>query len=326
MPPIPGLRDVPYVTNKTLFNLTELPPRMVVVGAGPIGIEMAQTFALFGTHVTVLDIGEHILAREDVDAARIVEEAIVADGVHLCMGVKNMSFSHVPAQSGFSIITASFELPDGSSSSLECETLLVATGRQPNVEGLGLDVAGIEYDARFGIPVDDLMVTSNPNVYAIGDCSSKWQFTHMAGTQAMMVVENSQFEGQRKVSELVIPRCTYTSPEVAGTGMSEHDITEQGLEFDTYTSQLAHVDRAILESGDSGFCKILAKKDTGEILGATIVAENAGDIISELTLAIQSGVDLAAIGRTIHPYPTVAEAIAGCAHQYKVKNWKTKAQ
>lgn len=235
------------------------------------------------------------------------------------LGVKNISFSSVG-----NIITAAFEAADGTPSSLECEALLVATGRAPNVQGIGLEAAGIDYDLRTGIPVNDVMQTSNPDIYAIGDCSTKWQFTHMAGTQAQMVVENAVFGGNRIVSELVIPRCTYTHPEIASTGLSPHDITDKGWEFDMFKSDLAHVDRAILESGDTGFCKLLVKKDTGQILGATIVAENAGDMISEITLAIQAGVDLSTIGRTIHPYPTVAECIAGCAFQHKAKNWAKK--
>jgi len=302
--------------------------------------------------VTVLDLSEKILPREDPDAAKLVEASLLSDGTNIVCGVKGMKFSSVEGVE-WPIITASYETSDGPTS-LDCEALLVATGRQPNVNGVGLEAAGIDFDQRFGIPVSDHMVTSNPDVYAIGDCSSKWQFTHMAGNQAMMVVENAIFGGDRKVSELVIPRCTYTSPEVAGTGASEPELIEQGVEYEVkhalhlplqsyislspsprlspslslfdyqvYKAGLEHNDRAILESSNTGFCKMLVKKGTPEILGATIVAENAGDIISEMTLAIQNKVGLDQIGFTIHPYPTIAECIGGCAHQYKVKNWKT---
>lgn len=320
LPPIPGLKEVPYVTNRTLFNLTKLPPRMIVIGAGPIGIEMAQTFALFGSQVTVLDVAPKVLPREDQDAAAIVEKACREDGVSFAMGIKDLSL----AADGAGVITASFKDSDGKARQVQCETLLVATGRTPNVRDIGLEAAGIEFDPRTGIKVNDLMESSNTDIYAIGDCSSKWQFTHVAGTQAQMVVENAIFDGQRKVSEMVIPRCTFTHPEVAGTGASESELAERGIEYDVIQANLSHVDRAILESSDNGFCKLLLKKGTGQILGGTIVASAAGETISEVTLAINAGVDLATIGRTIHAYPTVAEVIAGCAQQYKMKHWKTK--
>jgi len=285
----------------------------------------AQTFANFGSQVTVLEVSPKVLPREDADAAAIVQKSLQEDGVKFILGISELRFaSSGQGDHGFSITKALFNTDADGECELDSEVLLIATGREPNVEGIGLEVAGVEYSTRFGIPVDDLMVTSNPNVYAIGDCSSKWQFTHMAGTQAQMVIDNAVFGDTKKVSDLVIPRCTYTSPEVAGTGLSEAEMKEQGIEYETFTSQLAHVDRAILESGDEGFCKIHVKKDTGVILGATIVAEAAGELISELTLAINAGVELGTIAKTIHPYPTVAEAIAGCAFQYKTRHWQTK--
>ena len=151
----------------------------------------------------------------------------------------------------------------------------------------------------------------------------RWQFTHIAGNTAMMVVENAIFGGDMKMSDVIVPRCTYTSPEVAGTGMSEDELKAKGIEYDVYMANLAGNDRAILESANVGFCKLLVRKQTPEILGGTIVAETAGEIISEISLAIKGKVGMDVIGQTIHPYPTVAECIAGCAHQYKVKNWKT---
>merc|ERR1719253_63343 len=169
------------------------------------------------------------------------------------------------------------------------------------------------------------METSNPDIYAIGDCASALQFTHLAGMQADLVIENAVFGGARTLSSLVIPRCTYTSPEVAGTGMSEQEITEKGWEFDSFMAKLEHNDRAILEGSDNGFCKLLVKRDTGKILGGTIVADHAGESISEVTLAIHAGIDIESLSRMIHPYPTVAEAIAACAFQYKAKNWKKKS-
>jgi pyruvate/2-oxoglutarate dehydrogenase complex dihydrolipoamide dehydrogenase (E3) component len=318
--PIPGLADVPYHTNQQLFNLTSLPPRMVVIGAGPIGMEMAQSFAMFGSEVTVVDLSPKVLAREDQDAAALVEKSVAADGVKFEMGIKNMKIAH-EAESArakeFPLIKVTFDDSNGVPTVLECECLLVSTGRKPNVHGIGLEEANVKFHPSFGIEVDDLMQsTTNPNVYAVGDCTTKWQFTHMAGTMAQMVVSNALFNGERKVSELVIPRCTYTTPEVAGTGISEAELIQNKIEYDTFISHLNHNDRAILEENDHGFVKILCRKGTDNILGATIVAENAGDFISEVTVAIQAGVGLGAIGRTIHPYPTQAEAIAGCGFQF----------
>jgi len=316
VPAIPGLAEVNYMTNITLFNLETLPQRMIVVGGGPIGMEMAQSFALFGSQVTVLDLSPKVLPREDERAARMVAAEAAADGVRFKLSITDLSF----AQGEDDQIVASFTNSEGEPETLNCNTLLVATGRTPNVQGIGLEAAQVEFDERRGVHVNDLMQTSNPNIYSVGDCSSQWQFTHMAGTQAQMVIDNACFGEDRKVSDLVVPRCTYTSPEVAGTGLDEHGLQEQGREYDTYTAELAGNDRSILEGG-MGFCKLLVAKDGTEILGATIVAENAGEMISEVTLAIHSGIGIDAISRMIHPYPTVAEAIGGCAFQYKSKHW-----
>jgi len=283
---------------------------MIVIGAGPIGMEMAQSFAMFGSEVTVVDLSPKVLGREDKDAAELVGKSLAADGVKFCLGITNMKISHVaesPRSKEFPVIKVSFTDSNGAEASVEGECLLVSTGRAPNVHGIGLEDANVKFDPRFGIEVDDLMQsTSNPDVYAVGDCTTKWQFTHMAGTMAQMVVSNALFNGDRKVSELIIPRCTYTTPEVAGTGLSEAELIQDKIEFDTFMSKLEHNDRAILESNDSGFVKILCKKGTDEILGASIVAENAGDLVSEVTVAIQAGVGLGAVGKTIHPYPTQA--------------------
>jgi len=321
VPPIPGLDSVPYMTNTTLFNLETLPERFVVIGGGPIGMEMAQTFALFGSHVTVVDLSPKVLPREDADAAKIVADSAAEDGVHFELSITDLNFS-MAGDDAPGVINVNFKRSDGSDFTVPCEALLVATGRTPNVHGIGLEAAGVEFCERFGVKVDDLMQTSNPDVYSVGDCSSAWQFTHMAGTQAQMVIDNACFGAEKKVSELVIPRCTYTSPEVAGTGKDENSLKKDGIKYDTYFADLAGNDRSILE-GSEGFVKMLVEKDGAKILGCTIVAEAAGEMISEVTLAIQAGVDMATIARTIHAYPTVAEGIASTAFQYKTKYWQT---
>jgi len=321
VPPIPGLDSVPYMTNTTLFNLEELPKRFVVIGGGPIGMEMAQTFALFGSKVTVCDLSPKVLPREDAQAAAIIAAEAAEDGCEFELSITDLNFS-MAGDDQPGVINVNFKRADGVEHTVPCDALLVATGRTPNVHGVGLEAAGVEFDARFGVKVDDLMQTTNPDVYSVGDCSSAWQFTHMAGTQAQMVIDNACFGAEKKVSELIIPRCTYTSPEVAGTGKDENSLKADGVEYDTYFADLAGNDRSILE-GNEGFVKMLVAKDEATILGCTIVAESAGEMISEITLAIQAGVDMATIARTIHPYPTVAEGIASCAFQFKAKHWQT---
>ena len=210
---------------------------------------------------------------------------------------------------------------------LECECLLVATGRKPEAwSGLGLEAAGVAFDAAGGVRVDDTLRTTNPNIYAVGDVCTPFQFTHVAGAMAGIVVENALFGGARRFSSLLVPWCTYTAPEVAHVGLYERDVAERGLRCDTFTTALAHNDRAILEGATDGFVKVHVRRGTDEILGATVVAEHAGEMISELTLAIQNKIGLRAVGRTIHPYPTVAEAIQGCGVAYNRTVWKKMAR
>jgi len=200
----------------------------------------------------------------------------------------------------------------------------VATGRTPNVHGLGLEAAGVRYTSEHGIEIDDLAATSNPHVYAVGDCAAGVpRFTHMAGEMAKLVVQNAVFGDEWRVSSLVVPRCVYTSPEVAGVGMSRTEADAQGVAVDAYTASLAHNDRAILdgEAGGGGFVEVLCKKGTDTIVGATAVAPHAGEMISELTLAIKARIGLEAIGRVIHPYPTASEAVMGCGLGYVRAHW-----
>ncbi|KAJ1445970.1 mercuric reductase [Pelagophyceae sp. CCMP2097] len=323
VPNIPGLKETPFTTNNNLFNLTVLPPRMVVVGGGPVGLEMAQAFACMGSKVTVLLRSNVLLPKEDADAAAIVKAALVSDGVEFVYGVSFTEVEHTPA-AGKAFPKISVVVKQGQvEKTFECEVLLVATGRKPNVQGLGLENAGVDFDLKTGVKIDDACRTSNADIYAVGDCCTPFQFTHVAGAMASAVVQNSLFGGNVKFSELLIPWCTFTEPEVAHVGLYERDFSALGLECDTYAATLAHVDRAILEGDDEGFVKIHCKKGTDEILGATIVAAHAGEMISELTLAIQAKVGLGFLGRVIHPYPTVAEAIQSCGVSYNRSQWLT---
>ncbi|MEM7479710.1 MAG: mercuric reductase [Acidobacteriota bacterium] len=305
-PPIPGLAEVGYLTNETIFSLTELPRRLVVLGGGPIGCEMAQSFARFGTEVTLLDMAPHTLIREDADAAEVVQEAMLADGVKLELGVKITAAS---ADGGSKALEWE---RDGETGRAYGDDILVAAGRAPNVDDMGLEAAGVRFNKR-GVEVDDRLRTSNSNIFAAGDVASKYQFTHAADAMARIVIQNALFFGRKKVSDLVIPWCTYTSPEIAHVGMYEQDAQEQGIEVDTLTLPLDDIDRALLDGEDEGFLRVHLKKGSDTLLGATLVAEHAGDMIGELCLATTEGIGLGKIASVIHPYPTQGEVVKKAA-------------
>ena len=307
---IPGIDKVPFYTSENIWNLTKLPKRLVFIGAGPIGCELAQAFARFGSRVTMVSNQDQFLPREDRDAALILEEQLVAEGV--CFR-KNASVERVDllspeSEDGFPLIQV---VVDGERH--ECEAVMMAVGRTPNVEGLDLETAGVEY-TQSGITVNDYLKTSNKNIYAVGDCASKYQFTHVADAMARIVLRNALFHGKSKFSELCIPWCTYTEPEIAHVGCYSRELKNQN--YQEFVKYFKEVDRAITEGETQGFVKILCKGKSDEILGATIVGKNAGDMISEISVALVNKVGLGKIAKVIHPYPTLAEAIKMCADDY----------
>ena len=312
VPPIPGLKQAPYLTNASVFNLTELPARMGVIGAGPIGIEMAQAFQRLGSRVTVLSRDSRILPREDPDAAKVVETALEKDGVTFAY---DLTFKGVESRGGKPPVTVVVEDSHGERS-LAFDALLIATGRKPNVTGLGLEAAGIEYEMRMGVTVNDRMQTTNPDVYAVGDVASKYQFTHMSDFGARLAIRNALFYGRDKFSDLLIPWATYTDPEVAHVGLYEKDLEARGIEYVTIRRAFDDVDRAIVDGETEGFVKVHIKKGKDRILGATIVGSHAGDMISEISVAMQAGMGLGKLASVIHPYPTAAEAIRQCGDTY----------
>ena len=307
--PVPGLWESGAHTNETIFSLTELPSRLAVIGGGPIGCELSQSFARFGASVSLFDNAYHILSREDGDAAAIVQKSIAADGVRILC---NSSIEKVSTDGDEKIIHYQSQ---GKNKELRVDAILVAVGRTPNIEGLDLEKAGVTAHQR-GIEIDDSLRTANKNIYAAGDVAVKYQFTHTADAAARIVIQNALFHGRKKLSSLTVPWCTYTEPEIAHVGMYEKEADDQGIETDTYVQKFDHVDRAILDGESEGFVKVHTRKGTAEILGATIVATHAGDMISELTLAITHGIGLDQIASTIHPYPTQAEAIKKVADSY----------
>ncbi len=320
-PPIDGLTETGYLTNETVFDLDALPRRLLVIGGGPIGCELAQAFARLGSQVTILDAGSHLLAREDADAAAIVERALVADGVELRQRVKILA-----ARRDGDGRTLTYEV-DGRRAECHGDRILVAAGRAANVEGLGLESAGVRF-SHAGIEVDDRFRTSNHRVFAIGDCASKYQFTHAADAQARLAVPNALFHGigGGKASDLVMPWCTYTSPEVAHVGIGARDVVESGDAVETITVPLAQVDRAVLDGDAEGFFRVHLARGSDRILGATLVSAHAGETISEITAAMSNGIGLSALGKTIHPYPTQAEAIRKAADTHRRQRLTPRAK
>lgn len=307
-PSIPGLDAVDYLTNETLFSLTELPRRLGVIGAGPLGCEMAQAFAQLGSEVFLVEAEHGILPREDRDAAEIVKKVMLRDGVKLLCCGKELEIKN---DGGIRLTVESH----GRGYDEPVDKLLVSVGRAPNVENLNLEAVGVDYDKK-GVKVNGRMQTTNPMIYAAGDICSPFQFTHTADFMARIVIQNGLFNGRKKSTSLVIPWCTYTSPEIAHVGLYEEEARKKGIEVGTFVQELRDVDRAILDGEDEGFVKVHVKKGTDKIVGATIVAGHAGDMISEITLAITHGLGLKQIGSTIHPYPTQAEAIRKLGDQY----------
>jgi pyruvate/2-oxoglutarate dehydrogenase complex dihydrolipoamide dehydrogenase (E3) component len=308
-PPIPGLKDVGYLTNETVFSLTELPRRLAIIGAGPIGCELAQSFARFGSEVFLIEAMHGVMPNEDSDASEIVKQAMLRDGIHLMCCGKNLKIEQ--GETGKRLTVDSH----GKDYDLSVDEILVGAGRAPNVEKLNLEQAGVAYD-KTGVRVNDFLQTTNRHIYAAGDVCSRYKFTHAADAMARIVLQNALFFGRKRASRLTIPWCTYTDPEVAHVGLYPHEAAKQGIQLDTYTVEQSQVDRAILEGERDGFLKLHVKKGTDKILGATLVARHAGEMISEITLAMAAGKGLATIANAIHPYPTQAEIIKKAADAY----------
>ena len=312
-PEIPGLKEAGYLTNETVFSLTELPRRLIVIGAGPIGCELAQAFARFGSEIHLLEKVDQILIREDTDAAQRVEKALVRDGVQIITGCQVKTVSR---RGGEKVVELEC---GGECREVAVDEILVGVGRAPNVEGFGLDAAGVTFDSRTGVVVDDTLQTSNPKILAAGDCCFQYKFTHTADALARIVIQNALFGFpfmKKKASALTIPWCTYTDPEIAHVGMYEKDAKAKGIPVTTFVQELADVDRAILDGEDEGFIKLHVKTGSDRILGATLVARHAGETLSELTLAITAGIGLSTIAGTIHPYPTQAECVKRAADAF----------
>lgn len=309
IPPLDGLTDVPYLTSDTLFTLDSLPKRLAILGAGPVGCEMAQVFARFGSEVTVFERAERCLTLEDADAADIVRRALENDGVTFRFGIKEIRFER--SESGVAVHSHA-----GDRWYLDhCDRMLVAAGRAPRLEGLNLEAAGIQCDES-GILVDSLLRTTNPHVFAAGDVCTQYRYTHAADALARTVIANALFMAADRVDSLLVPHCTFTEPEIAHVGI--HESEAQAVRLITLKLPFDDLDRAILDSGEAGLLKI-HHDSRGTIRGATIVAANAGELISEIVLAMNHSVRLGSLASDIHPYPTQAEIIKRAGDQYRSK-------
>jgi len=311
IPSVPGLDTAGFLTNRTLYSLTELPRRLLVIGGGPVGVEMSQAFARFGSHVTLVQRASRLLPREAPDAADLLLRQLQdRDGVRVLLNAAPIAVAvengtrKVCVQSGDQMITA------------ECDQILAAAGRRPQLQQLQLAKAGIQVDTDGLLLLNDRLQTSNPAVYAAGDAGGDHQLTHAADFLARTALQNSLFAGRAKASRLVIPRCTYCSPEIASVGLSDQQAQQRAGEVLILTGSLSGNDRSVLEGSSAGFVRLYVARRGGRILGATIVGDHAGELISEVSVAMAGGITMGRLASVIHPYPTVADAVRRLGDQY----------
>ena len=318
VPKIKGFENVAYFTNETIFDeLKRKPENMIVLGGGPIGCELAQTFQRLGVDVTIFQRGDQLLPREDRDVAEFVERRLINEGVRV---IKNADARSVATSDTGKI---ALQLLDRQSGQLVeptffADALLVAAGRAPNLRSLDLKCVGIDITER-GVRVNDYLQTSQRHIYAVGDVVGPFLFTHMADAQARVVVRNILVPFQflrQKMDYSVVPWCTYVDPEVAHVGLGEKEAKEQNIDYDLFVVPLEDVDRAVVESEDAGFAKILTGKGSDKVLGAAIIAPHAGDLLHEFVLAMKADIGLGTIASTIHAYPTFAELARKAGDKY----------
>jgi pyruvate/2-oxoglutarate dehydrogenase complex dihydrolipoamide dehydrogenase (E3) component len=309
VPPIPGLQEVPYLTYETIFDNEVQPKTMIIIGGGPIGIEMAQAYERLGTEVTV--VSDHLLPKEDPDVQESLQRTLQKEGVRFI----RERVRAVRRECDWTIVSTEHYQARG-------EMLLVATGRKPNADGLNLEKAGVEYSSR-GVPVDDRLRTNVKYIYAAGDVTGGYQFTHYAGWQAFQAVRNALLPGNSSGISQLVPWVTFTDPEVAHIGLSEDQARAKfGEEVQVHRWDMERVDRAVCENDRSGFAKIITTED-GTIVAATIVAARAGESIVELIIAMNQGVKIKELAGAIHPYPTYSTMVQQMAAEITIEQLLT---
>ncbi|HWZ70920.1 MAG TPA: mercuric reductase [Casimicrobiaceae bacterium] len=309
-PSIPGLVEAGYLTNENVFDLSELPRRLLVIGGGPLGCELAQAFCRFGARTSIAQSLPLFLPKEERDAAQLLSDAFARDGIDVRL---NTEVVRVRTEGGQKLVDL---VSDDYQSTVTVDAILTGTGRLPNVERLNVDAAGVDCDATTGIRIDDFLRSTNPRIYAAGDACLEHKFTHAADASAHIAVHNALSLGHRRLSALTIPWCTYTDPEIAHVGLYVREARDRDIPVRTFTIPMHDVDRAIADGEETGFVKIHVKERTDRILGATIVARHAGELINEITLAMVARIGLKTLARVIHACPTQAEAIKKAADAY----------
>lgn len=309
-PSIPGLAGAGYLTNENVFDLTELPRSLLVIGGGPLGCELAQAFSRFGARTIISQSAPLFLAKEERDAAQLLSDAFAREGIEVRLNTTALNVRVDGARKHVDLVSDDYH------SSVTVDAILTGVGRIPNIEGLDLEAAGVEADADSGVHVDDFLRTTNPHVYAAGDVCLDHKFTHTADASARIVVRNALFLGRQRMSALTIPWCTYTDPEIAHVGLYVREARERNIPVKTFTVPMHEVDRAIADGEETGFVKIHVGERSDRILGATVVARHAGEMINEITLAMVAGIGLRSLAQVIHAYPTQAEAIKKAADAY----------
>ena len=313
VPPIPGIDEIDYLTNESLFEIDSLPEKMIVVGGGPIGTEMAQAFNRLGTDVHVIDIADQILRNDDPELSEMLLKILKSEGIQYSLGANIKQIQ----QSG-NRVELQMEI-GGKTFDLEGDEVLFATGRKANISSLNLDLAGVEYSER-GIKINEKCRTSVSHVYAVGDVTGEYQFTHMSEHMAKVAATNALIKIPMKMDRKHVPWVTYTDPELGHIGATEKELVENGSSYEIYRFPFSKIDRAVTDGNSAGLIKVYAKKWSGKILGASVLGVHAGEMISQYALAMKNGVSLRDFADTIHPYPSYGLGARRAADQWYIKN------
>jgi pyruvate/2-oxoglutarate dehydrogenase complex dihydrolipoamide dehydrogenase (E3) component len=310
-PDISGLDETGYRTSATIFEMTALPKRLAVIGGGPLGCELAQAFCRLGSHVTIVQNDAKFLPREERDAAEILSRSLAHDGVEIRLNTTVVGARRDRGAKTLHIVNS------GNESEIQADEVLLCIGRVPNVEELGLESAGVDFDTDQGIRVDDFLCSTNPNVYAAGDVCLELKFTNAAQSSACMAVQNALMKMQQRKSGSTVPWCTYCDPEIAHIGLHVWEARQQSIPIKSFTVMMHDVDRSITDGQNTGFVKIHIAEGSDRILGATIVASRASELINEMAVVMNAGVGMKALAAVVHTYPAQSEAIMLAAQAYK---------
>jgi len=310
-PAIPGLTEAGYLTHENVFDLTECPPRLLVIGGGPLGCELGQAFCRLGSKVTIVEKEPMFLSQEERDAAQILSGALARDGIDVRLNTDAVAVREQGNEKFVDLVSDDYR------STVVVDQILIGIGRTPNVGNLNLEAAGVKYSCGSGVKVNDFLQTTNSRIYAAGDVCLEHKFMHFEDASARLVVRNALFWGRERLSALTIPWCTYTDPEIAHVGLYVTEAIRKRIPVKTFTVPMHDVDRAIADGEEEGFVKIHVKEGSDKILGATVVARHAGEMINDITLAIGSRLGMDTLARVIHPYPTQAAAIKMAADSYR---------